>query len=189
MADSDDVIKGASKFFSKLGGSLKTAGTQIKQTTKQVTGIGRGTVRVELDQTRVAPGGTLRGRIVIAVDEPVDAKRVVVTLRAQQKVMTVRNSSGGRSVGTSHADVYQFDREIGGPKHYESITIPFELDVPPDALDLRPSAGVNPIADAFRTVASALSPTTGPIEWRVVGKLEIAWGRDLTSDVDVIVAR
>jgi hypothetical protein len=189
MADSDEVIKQAGRFFSKLGEGLKTAGTQIKQTTKQVTGLGRGSVRIELDQTRVAPGGTLRGRIVIAVGEPVDAKRVVVTLRARQKVVTIGKGSAGPSVGSSHADVYQHDREVGGPRQYESITIPFELDVPPDALDLRPSAGTNPVADAFRTVASALSPSAGPIEWQVTGRLDIAWGRDLSSEVDIIVAR
>jgi hypothetical protein len=31
--------------------------------------------------------------------------------------------------------------------------------------------------------------SAGPIEWQVIGKLEIAWGRDLTNDVDIIVAR
>jgi hypothetical protein len=40
-----------------------------------------------------------------------------------------------------------------------------------------------------RSVASALSPSAGPIEWQVIGKLEIAWGRDLSSDVDIVVAR
>src|SRR5215203_4302637 len=106
MADPDDLIKNAGKFFSKLGGSLKNAGTTIKETTKQVTGLGRGSVRVELDQTRVAPGGTLRGRVVLAFPEPVEAKRLVVTLRARQKIITVSKDSSGRSVGTSHADVY-----------------------------------------------------------------------------------
>jgi hypothetical protein len=62
--------------------------------------------------------------------------------------------------------------------------------VPPDALELRPSsAGTNPLADAVRTVASALSPSSGPIEWEVIGKLEIAWGRDLTKSVDIVVTR
>jgi hypothetical protein len=38
-------------------------------------------------------------------------------------------------------------------------------------------------------VASALSPSAGPIEWEVIGKLEISWGRDLTSAVDIVVSR
>jgi hypothetical protein len=67
--------------------------------------------------------------------------------------------------------------------------VPFELVVPPDALDLRPAAGANPVADAFRAVASALSPSSGPIEWQVIGKLEIAWGRDLAHDIDIVVTR
>jgi len=190
MADADDVIKGAGRFFSKLGSSLKDAGGQIKQTTKQVTGLGRGKVKLELDQTRVAPSGVVRGRIVLALGEQVEAKRLVVTLRARQKVMTVRRTDAGRSVGTSHADVYQFDQELRGARKFEAETIAFELTVPPDALDLRPSSsGGSPLADAVRTVASALSPSAGPIEWQVIGRLEIAWGRDLTDDVDIIVAR
>jgi hypothetical protein len=193
MADADDVIKNAGRFFSKLGSTLKetakTAGTTIKQTSKQVTGLGRGDVRLQLDQTKIAPAGTLRGRVVLALSEPVEAKRLVVSLRARQKVVTINKGGGGRTVGTSHADVYQFDQELGGAKSYESGTLDFELHVPPDALDLRPSAGQNPLADAVRSVASALSPSAGPIEWQVIAKLEISWGRDLTSDVDIVVAR
>src|SRR5689334_24919666 len=38
---------------------------------------------------------------------------------------------------SSHADVYEHDTELGSTKQYESATLPFELTVPPDALDLR----------------------------------------------------
>lgn len=189
MADADDVIKSAGRFFTKLGGSLKTAGSSIKQTTKHVTGIGRGTAKLELDQTKASVGGTLRGRVALSLNEPVEAKRLIVTLYARQKVMTVSKTAGGRSVGTSHADVYRFDQELGGAQKYESGTFAFELHVPPDALDLRPAAGANPIADAVRTVASALSPSAGPIEWQVIVTLEIPWGRNLSSEVDVVVTR
>jgi hypothetical protein len=190
MADADDVLKKAGGFFSKLGGTLKNAGGSIKDGAKQVTGIGRGDVRVEVDHTKVAPGGTLRGRLTLQLPEPVEAKRLVVTLRARQKVMTVHRGKSGRSISTSHADVYQFESVLGHAKQYESQTLPFELVVPPDALELRPSSSSsgNAVADAMRTVASALSPSAGPIEWQVVGSLEISWGRDLTSDVDIIVA-
>jgi len=191
MADSDDLIKNAGKFFSKLGGTLRDAGSQIKQGAKQVTGIGRGKVRVELDQTKVAPGGTLRGRVHLALEEPVDGKRLVVVLRARQKVVTIGKQDGNRTVGTSHADVYEFTHELGSAQRYApGTTLPFELVVPPDALELRAKAeSGNPLADAVRTVASALSPSAGPIEWHVASTLEIAWGRDLSSSVDIVVAR
>ena len=194
MTDGDDLMKNAGRLFSKLGDTLKdtakVASEQIVQTTKQVTGLGRGQVKLSLDQTRAAPGGTIRGTVVLALTEPVDARRLVVTLHARQRVLTVgKGSQTGRSVATSHADVYQFDAELAGEQSYSDGTFAFELTVPDDALDLRPSAGANPLADAVRTFASTLSPTAGPIEWQVVARLDIPWGRDLRSEVDVVVAR
>lgn len=201
MADGDDVLKGASRFFSKLGGQLKEAGGQLKevgktvgsqvvQTSKQVTGLGRGSVKLELDQTKAAPGQAIKGRLILAVTEAVEVKRVLVTLRARQRYIAVKRSDGG-GVGSSHADVYQFDKELAPSGKYDpQQTFDFELVVPPDALDLKPqqSAGGNPLSDVARTIASAVTPNAGPIEWQVIGRLEISWGRDLAHDVDIIVA-
>jgi hypothetical protein len=193
MADPDELLKKAGSFFSKLGKQAKdtavVAGSQIKQTAKQVTGLGRGTVRLELDQTKAAPGGAIHGRVVLALSEPVEAKKLVVTLRARQKMVTVKRSDAGRSVGTSHADVYSFNLELGGAKSYASETLSFELTVPPDALDLRAGAPSTPLGEVARTIASAVSPSAGPIEWQVVASLEISWGRNLTHDVDIVVTR
>ena len=199
MADADDVIKGAGRFFSKLGGQLKEAGGQLKevgktvgaqvvQTSKQVTGLGRGDVKLELDQTTATPGGTFKGRLILAVTEAVEVKRVLVTLRARQRYMTVKRGEGG--VGSTYADVFQFDKELAPSGTYApQATFEFELTVPPDALDLKPqqSGGTNPLTDVARTIASAVTPNAGPIEWQVIGRLEISWGRDLSADVDVIV--
>jgi hypothetical protein len=192
MADSDEVLKNAGRFLRKLGGQVKdtaqAAGTQISKTAKQVTGLGRGNVKVELDQVKFAPGGTIAGRVVLALGEPVEAKRLVVTLRARQKHLTVSRDASGKSVGTSHADVYQFDRELGGAKAYASETLAFELPVPPDALDLKAKAPASPLGEVVRTVASAVSPTAGPIEWQVIAELEISWGRNLSGEVDIVIA-
>ena len=178
MADRDELLKKAGGLFSKLGGQIKdtattvggtlreastVAGAQIKQTAKQVTGLGRGDVKLELDQTKAGPGGTIAGRVVLALSEPIEAKRLYVQLRARQKQVTVKRDSGGRSVGTSHAEVYTFTLELGDAKTYDSETLPFELTVPPDALDLKAQAPSTPLGEVVRTVASAVSPTAGPI--------------------------
>ncbi len=215
MADDDDILKKAGGFFSKLGAQIKekapvvgqtikegaitaggaikegatVAGAQIKHTAKQVTGLGRGSVKLELDQTKAAPGGTINGRLVLALTEPVEAKRLLVSLRARQKMVSVRRSNGNRTVGTQHADVYSFDLELGGATTYQSETLTFELTIPPDALELKASSPQTPLGEVVRTVASAVSPTAGPIEWFVVGTLEIPWGRNLSHDVDIVVTR
>src|SRR5437870_11373804 len=110
--DPDDLFKKAGGFFGKLGGS-------IKQTTKQVTGLGRGSIKLELDGTKFAPGATVRGRVVLALSEPVRAKQLVARLYARQKVMTVHRSSSGGSVGASHSDVYEHEGELVGERAFE----------------------------------------------------------------------
>jgi hypothetical protein len=182
MADAEDLIKKAGGLFSKLG-------TTLKQTTKQVTGLGRGTVRLELDKTKLAPGETLRGRVTLSLPEAVDAKRLVVSLRALQRTVEIHRRDGQRTAVSNKSEIFRFDHELGGAQAYATRTVPFELVVPPDALDKQAPAGSHPIADAVRSVASVLSPTAGPVEWSVAVKLEIAWGRDLAHDVDIVVAR
>jgi hypothetical protein len=84
--------------FEKAGGLFKKIGNTLKQTSKQVTGIGRGSVRLELDRTRVAPGDTLRGRVVLDLPEPVDAKRLVVTLAAHQRTVSFERLGAHRGL-------------------------------------------------------------------------------------------
>lgn len=191
MADADDVLKGAGRFFKKLGSVVadtsKTVATQVAATSKQVTGLGRGSVKLEVDNTKVAPGGTVKGRLILALSEPVAAKRLLVTLRARQRLVSVPRE-GGKGVSPTHADVFQFDQELAPSQTFDARTVEFELAVPADALHLQPKPNNNsPLADAARTIASAFKPSAGPVEWQVVGRLEIAWGRDLSGEVDLVV--
>lgn len=182
MSDVDDLLKKAGGLFSKVG-------TTLKQTTKQVTGLGRGSVRTELDRTKLAPGETLRGKVTLALPEPVDAQRLVVTLRAQQRTVEIQHRNGSRTSVSGRSEIYRFDVELGGAKSYTSETLPFEITIPPDALDKQASAGAHPIADAVRSVAAVLQPTAGPVEWSITSTLEIRMGRDLGHDVDIVVTR
>ena len=182
MASADDIFKKAGGFFSKLGST-------VKQTSKQVTGLGRGTVRIELDRARVAPGEALRGKVVLALSEAVDGKRLYVALRAHQRTVEFQRRDGNRTAISNRTEIFAFEHELAGPQAYDSRTVAFEIVVPPDAMDKQAPAGSHPIADAVRSVASVLSPTAGPIEWSLTATLAIAWGRDLSHTVDVVVAR
>jgi uncharacterized ubiquitin-like protein YukD len=180
MADADELLKKAGGLFTKLG-------TTLKQTTKQVTGLGRGTVRLELDRTRATAGEALRGRVTLALTEDVDAKALIVSLRAHQRTIELQRRDGQRISVSNRSEIFHFDQELGGAKRYTSGTQPFEIIVPPDALDKRAAPGSHPVADAIRSVASVMGPTAGPVEWSVSVRLEIWWGRDLSHDVDIVV--
>ena len=183
------VVETAKVAGPQIAGALNEAGNIIVDKSKQVTGLGRGAVKLELDQTKASPGGTITGRLVLDLKEPVEAKRLVVALTAHQRMVNVSKESGHRSVGTTTANVYNFEVELGGATKYKSETLSFELTIPPDAMDLKASAPTTPLGDAIRSVAAAVSPTAGPIQWQVIGRMEIPWGRNLTADVDIVVTR
>jgi hypothetical protein len=184
MASADDILKGASRLFGKVGSTVKQAG-------KQVTGIGLGTVKLSLAKTRFAPGEAITGSITLALPEPIDGKRLVVGLRASQRTIEYSKVGGVRTAGTTTATIYKFEHEVAGAQAYASGEHRFELPVPPDALDLRasPGTGGGKIGEVARAVSSVVAPTAGPIEWRVWALLEIPWSRNLDHTVDIIVAR
>jgi hypothetical protein len=126
---------------------------------------------------------------VLALAEPIDAKRLVVSLLAYQRTIEFQRRDGHRTTTANRTSIFRFDQELGAAQTFASKTLAFELTVPPDALDKQAQAGSHPIADAVRSVASVLGPQAGPVEWSVSARLEIAWGRDLSHDVDIVIAR
>jgi hypothetical protein len=182
MSDADDL-------FNKAGGLFKKLGSTLKQTSKQVTGLGRGSVRIELDRTKLAPADTLRGRIVLELSEPVDAKRLVVSLVAHQRTLSFEHRDGRRTQVSARGEIFRFDHELAGARAFDRGTTSFELTIPADALDKHAPPAANPIADVVRSVASVLQPTAGPVEWSVIARLDVPWGRDLSATVDIAIAR
>ena len=184
MASDEEIHRKASALFGKLGAGLRSA-------SKQVTGIGRGSVRLTLPSVRATPGGELVGAVALELPEPVAAKELRVTLKASQRTVEYRRVDGVRSAVTSSGEVYRFDLRLGGQQTYTSGPHQFSLTVPPDALDLRvsPGTGGGALGDIARTVASVVTPTAGPIQWQVIAVLDIAWGKNLTHAVDVTVVR
>jgi len=199
MVDDDEIIRTANKIFSKVGSVVKKAGATVvsvgKQAGstvvsagKQVTGVGRGSIHVDLDRTRFAPGDEITGKLTLELGDGVDGERLVVSLRALQRTVDYHRTGGIRTVGASQVLIYKFDNELGGTRHYASEELPFTLVVPRDAKDRAPPAPpAGRIGDVARAVASVAAPTAGPVEWRVVATLVVKLGRDLEHGVDVVV--
>jgi hypothetical protein len=196
MVDDDDIVRGANKLFKSVGSALKkaggvaaqagkTAGEKVVKTGRQVVGS-RGTLAVSLDRERFAPGDEIRGKVTLAIDEPIEGTKLVVQLRATQRTVDYHRAGGVRTVGTSTALIFQFEKELGGARGYGSEELPFTLVVPRDAARAA-AAPAGKVGAVARAVSSVVAPTTGPIEWRVQATLVISFGRDLAHGVDIIV--
>ena len=186
MVDDDDIIRGANRLFKTVGGAVKKAGGAVVKAGQQVVS-GRGTVAIELERDRFAPGGDVRGKVTLTIALPVEAKKLVVQLRAMQRTVDYHRAGGVRTIGSSKVTIYQFEKELGGPRRYGSEELPFTLVVPRDATARQAPAPAGKLGDVARAVSSVVAPTTGPIEWRVTATLIIPFGRDLDHGVDIVV--
>lgn len=186
MVDDDDIIRGANKLFRSVGNAVKKAGGAVVKTGKQVVGAG-GNLAISLDRDRFAPGDEIRGKVTVSLGEPRDAKKLVVQLRALQRTVDYHRAGGVRTVGSSKVTIYQFEKELAGPRSYGSEELAFTLVVPRDATARQAPAPAGKLGDVARAVSSVVAPTTGPIEWRVTATLVIPFGRDLDHTVDIVV--
>jgi hypothetical protein len=184
VPNDDEIIKAANKFFGSVGSAIKKGAQSAVKAGQTVTGVGRGSVRVVVDPAKATPGGDVRGKVILDLNEPVDAKKLLVELRASQRVFDARG--GVRALATTTAAIYRFEHELGGARRYHKEELPFTLTVPKDTGG-KPQAPEGRIGDVARAVSSIVQPTTGPIEWRVVATLVISFGRDLEHAVDIVV--
>ncbi|HVV88367.1 MAG TPA: hypothetical protein VHE35_35235 [Kofleriaceae bacterium] len=186
MVDDDDIIRGANKLFKSVGSAMKKAGGAVVKAGQQVVGA-RGTLALSLDRERFAPGDEIHGKVTLAIDEPLEGKKLVVQLRAMQRTVDYHRAGGVRTVGSSKVTIYQFEKELGGPRRYGEEELPFTLIVPRDAAARQAPAPAGKLGDVARAVSSVVAPTTGPIEWRVQATLVVPFGRDLDHGVDIVV--
>lgn len=191
MTSSDDVLRKAGSLFSRVGSGLRGA-------SKQVTGIGRGTVRLTLERMRFAPGDAIDGILTLALPEPVEARALQVVLRATQRTASAppivvrppsrQHPSQHPGPSITEQEVYRFEHELAPEGTFSSGQHRFQLVLPADAFDRTPpQAGGGTVGDVVRGLASVFGPTVGPIKWQLQGSLIIAWGKNLTHRLDLMV--
>lgn len=179
-----------SRFSKALSGAQKgletVADGAIKAADKarKVASIEIGTITV---QTLGSPrmGGTLRGKVVLDLDEPIDAKRVTLCLKATQARQTLQRSEGRTApVKTTHT-LHDYTEELSGERSYHQESLNFAFDIP-ELSDAEVEID-GALGDALRFAQGVRKLTSSPITWQLVAKLEIPWARNLRKAIDVSV--
>lgn len=183
MPTDDEIIDAANKFFRSIGGAVKKGATTAVKAGQAVVGVGRGEVRVALDELRGRAGGDVRGKVTVALTEPIDARRLVIELRASQRGVETR---GGVRAPTA-TTLYKFEHELAGAGRFHQGAFAFALPVPRTLGGGRAAAPAGRLGDVARAVSAVVAPTTGPIEWRVIARLVVPMARDLEHAVDVMI--
>ena len=151
-------------------GILKTLGS--------IVGIGVGSLDLMLIKHAFQPGETVHGRLVLNLEEPVEAKRLVVGVHATEERWTT-NTQGQRERETRPR--YRVERQRAGKGICRGGGYDFQLPLP-GAPDAQRPDGI--LADVVRLVAAVARPQ---LDWRVYAFLDIPWKANVKAGADITV--
>jgi len=141
-----------------------------------VFGIGEGKINLELNTHDVTAGGKISGKLKLELNSPKKAKELRVELIGEQ----LRRSGDS----TKKVVVYRFKRSLGGEQEYTGGEYEFELQAPQTTeLEQKAQEGV---AGALLGAAKLLGAIR-PIEYYVVGTLDLSMSMDINKKVQIAV--
>ena len=186
LKSAGEAVKSAGE---TAGAAAKTAGVTARAVAKSagtVVGIGIGTMSIRLVRTVHEPGDIVRGRLQMTLPEPLEARRLVVGIRARQRYYEIRRDAhGNRRREQRERDVYSFESELDGAHAYSSEGFDFRLGVPGRRAPTMPSGLLGDVA----TVLGALKNTRRePLRWSIYGFLDRPWKVNLKCSVALNVA-
>lgn len=143
---------------------------------KMVLGIGEGKIDLELGSHDVASGGIINGTLLLELNAPKKARELRVELIGEQW----QTRAGKRR----KVQVYKFKKSLGGAQTYQGGQYKFELKAPQKTeLEKKVEGG---IAGALMGAAKMLGMVS-PIEWYVVGTLDLGMSLDITKKVQIAI--
>ena len=136
-------------------------------------------LEIELERSDPTSGDACRGRLRLNLPEAVEARRLVVTLSAFQRL---RRPLSGRPA--TRRRLASRTAELGGAGLYDVGEYAFELPVPvADELETYP----DPPLFLQRLLALFVPDAVGPLRWELEARLERRLKRDLVQTVPLQV--
>ncbi|MDQ7821590.1 MAG: zinc ribbon domain-containing protein [Candidatus Eremiobacteraeota bacterium] len=155
-----------------------------------LTGIGLGSMDIQLEKYHYYCGERLRGRIILHLKAPAHAARLAAGLYAHRTIRTrTVNSKGELATESRSVKVYEFEYNVDGTGEYQTCEYPLELVIPLDACGEGPHLPEGALGDIARVVAYFIDDWKSPVYWVVYGTLEIPWKAAIRKKVQITVTQ
>lgn len=166
---------------------------------RRTTGIGQGQVHLQLIDSALPLGGTLRGRVRLELVEPTQGKELVIQIKATQRVLRTKMNrvstvSGGRrstrtSPGLSHSNstLWSHELRLEGPRTFRDGE-GFDFVLPlPASLQTQPDFGNSTVGEIAQVLDALQTPVRGEPEWTVTAVFKRPMAINLRDKVALVV--
>jgi hypothetical protein len=166
---------------------------------RRTTGIGQGHVHLQLIESALPLGGTLRGRVRLELVEPTEGKELVLQIKATQRVLRTNLSrvstvsAGRRSTrttpGLSHSNstLWSHELRLEGPRTFRDGE-GFDFALPlPASLQTQPNFGDHPIGEIAQVLDALQTPVRGEPEWTVTAVFKRPMAVNLRDKLELVV--
>jgi hypothetical protein len=179
VADWKDLLESTVSSAKAVGEGLR----HVANEAQKVAGIGVGELAITLSH-RAHRGETLHGTVRLELPEPIDARCLMLALRARRARIPVENLRTQQATPLELEDVFDLAVELAGAQRYASGSFAFAIDIP-DEIPTVELEGL--LGQALRAARAFKSLTHGELRWRLVAWLEIPWKRNLQHEAAIVV--
>lgn len=170
----------------QIGEGAKAASDSAREaadSARKVAGIGIGEISVKLEG-RAHLGGTLRGTVRLSLPEPIEGKRLIVSLRATRVAVPMATLAGRRGKSLERQLLFNNSVTVCDAMTFDSGEHTFEIEVP----DAEPETELSgPLGDIVRAAQTLKSMTERPIQWSLRAAVEIPWKRNLQTETQIVI--
>lgn len=165
---------------------VTTEALRITDQARKVAGIGVGTLTIHPGQEHTPMGGTMRGKVRLALEEATELERVTLTLLAKQERMGLQKGPSGKRTPVRRTEtLYSYDVELAGAGTYEAETFTFSVRVPSQLEEKVEAEGA--LGDVLKFAQGVQAMTRGPVLWSLLATAAVPWKRNVRGSTDVSV--
>ncbi|MEM4598758.1 MAG: hypothetical protein QW400_03660 [Candidatus Diapherotrites archaeon] len=144
-------------------------------------GFGKGKIDLQLEKFNYHPGETIKGKVILALNKPVKARRLKVRFFGERQKRETVVVGSRRSTDYSNEIVYSFEMNLDGEKEYIGREYNFEIIIPQDLtakVDLSNAGALG----AVMQFAMSMAPKP---RWFVEAALDVPMGFDVAKKLQI----
>jgi hypothetical protein len=151
-------------------------------------GFGKGKIEIQLDKYNFKPGETIKGKLVLKLKKPVNAKQLRVAFvgemsRTQSRIGIGAANNPVYSRRSEKEYIYKFEMPLDGEKEYTGGEYSFEILIPSNILD-QGKLPDGTIGTALKAV-QFLSGVSSRVNWYVKASLDVPKGLDVKGKAQI----